>query len=128
MGSVVVSGANIKCTMGQGAGTLNVTSQLICKAGKKHIATVQDTIPMANVGTCGMCISMANPIVASATAAALGVLTPQPCIPSPVGMWMPVGKIKISGIPSVSADATLICSYAGTISIVSTGQVIVLEK
>ena len=128
MSVAVVSGATIKCTMGLGTGVLNVTSQLICKTGGKPIATVQDIAPMSNIGSCGMCTSMVNPAVASATSAALGVLTPQPCVPSTVGMWTPPKLTKLGGKPCFGKEATLTCAYTGTITIIQTGQTVVMVK
>ncbi|MCL1823004.1 MAG: DUF4280 domain-containing protein [Oscillospiraceae bacterium] len=118
-----VSGANIMCTMGTAPGVLTATSQVKTLIGGAPAATVQDAAPIANIAPCGLCTSLANPQVASATAAALGVLTPMPCIPVPAGIWLCAGKTAlISGIPGLSTDAKLICSYAGSISIISPGQ------
>ena len=122
MGLPVVGGATIQCTMGLAPGTLNVTSQLKVTLAGAPAATINDTAPLANVGPCGMCTSMANPTVASATAAALGVLTPMPCVPSPVGVWICGPAPMIAGQPSLTNDATLVCAYGGTIRILAPGQ------
>ena len=122
MGVVVVAGAQVQCSFGQ-VGNLNVTSNLKRLAGGKPIATIKDTQPMVNISPCGMCSSLANPQVASATAAALGVLTPQPCIPNTPGMW--IGgqmKVLIDGAPALTMDAKCMCSWGGAISIVNPGQ------
>jgi Domain of unknown function (DUF4280) len=57
-------------------------------------ATVMDFAPIANILPFGMCTSIANPMVATATAAAWGVLTPMPCVPVIVGPWKP-GALKV---------------------------------
>jgi hypothetical protein len=89
-------------------------------------ATVQDVTPMVSVTPCGLCTTVSNPTVAAATAAALGVLTPQPCIPAPAGTWLGGKSPLISGAPGLANDAKLLCSYGGSISIVSPGQTKVL--
>ncbi|MCL2035975.1 MAG: DUF4280 domain-containing protein [Oscillospiraceae bacterium] len=119
---VVVTGASYVCTMGTSPGTLMVTSQTMTLAENKPIATVQDSVAMSNITPCGMCNSMANPQVAAATAAALGVLTPMPCIPSPVGIWLGGASVLIGGKPALKPDSTLLCAFGGSISIVSPGQ------
>jgi len=75
MGVMVTTGASIFCTFGTAPANLTVTSQSTVLGEGKPAATIEDT----TVSTCGMCSSMGNPQVASATAAALGILTPQPC-------------------------------------------------
>ena len=122
MGIPVVSGASIMCTMGLGPGQLMVTSQVTVLACGAPMATIQDAQPLVNIGPCGMCTSMANPTVASATAAALGVLTPMPCVPAPVGMWTSMGTPIIGGKPGLANDGKLMCSYGGSISITTPGQ------
>ena len=69
-----------------------------------------------------MCISMTNPAVASATAAALGTLTPQPCTPVPVGAWICPGKVRVAGKPVLTSEGKLKCAYMGDISITNPGQ------
>ena len=58
-------------------------------AGGPLAATIMDYAPLVNILPFGMCSSLANPSVASATAAALGVLTPMPCIPVIPAPWVP---------------------------------------
>ena len=122
MAAAVVSGAAEQCTMGMAPGQLLVTSQTTVLVGGAPAATIADAAPTTNVTPCGMCTSMANPQVAAATAAALGVLTPMPCIPVPAGIWSCAGTPLIGGKPALSTDATLTCSYGGCIRIVSPGQ------
>ena len=127
MGVLVVSGALLKCSFGTTLANLTVTSQIKVLAEGKPAATIKDTAPMVNVSSCGMCMSLANPQVATATAAAMGVLTPQPCIPSTVASWIPTQmKCLAGGSPCLANDSTLMCMYGGVITIVSPGSTKVL--
>lgn len=121
MGIPVVSGASIGCTMGLGSGTLNATSQVTIRFNGATVATKND-VGAQNVGSCGMCTSMGNPTVASATVAALGVLTPQPCIPVAGGTWQASGTTKVGGAFPITNESTLTCSYGGSIFITNPGQ------
>lgn len=118
----VVSGASITCTMGTNPGQLIATNQANIGFGGKPVASIADAAPMTNITPCGMCSSMANPTVAAATAAALGVLTPQPCIPAPTGGWICPGTVRVGGKPILTNEGKLMCSYAGTITIANPGQ------
>ena len=116
-------GANLMCTQGTAPAPIKVTSQTAVLTEGKPAATIQDCAPMSNVGPFGMCISMANPQVAAATAAALGVLTPQPCVPAPAGTWIPTQpKVLVGGKPCLCQDCKLMCAYAGQITITMPGQ------
>lgn len=121
MGIPVVSGASIGCTMGLGSGTLNATSQVKIQFNGATVAT-KDDVGAQNLGPCGMCTSMGNPAVSSATAAALGVLTPQPCTPMAGGPWQASGTTKVAGAFPITNESTLICSYGGSIFITNSGQ------
>lgn len=124
MSQPVVTGATVQCTMAMppGSGSLTATAQTAVRIGGQTAAIITDTVPMVNVGSCGMCTSMSNPQVASATAAALGVLTPMPCVPSPVGAWLGCSGPLIGGKPALTTDGTLACAYGGTIRILFSGQ------
>lgn len=122
MGIMVAAGASYQCSFGTTPGTLNVTSQNTLLVEGKPAATVKDMNPNVNIAPCGMCSSLANPQVAAATAAALGVLTPQPCIPALAGPWIPAQSKCISGkAPCLTSDSRLMCSYGGMIQIVNPG-------
>ncbi|TAM92052.1 MAG: DUF4280 domain-containing protein, partial [Jatrophihabitans sp.] len=72
----------------------------------------------------GMCSSLANPTVAAATAAALGVLTPMPCVPAPVGTWVPPAPTTlVAGKPALASGAVLTCAWGGVISLTFPGAV-----
>ena len=61
----------------------------LVNSGNQPVATIMDNKPMANVPPFGMCTTPSNPQVAAATSAALGVLTPQPCMPVIAAPWAP---------------------------------------
>jgi hypothetical protein len=72
-----------------------------------------------------MCTSMANPAVAAATAAALGVLTPMPCTPM-TQAWMPgCPTVMLGGPPALDSSSMAICDFGGVINITFPGQVTV---
>jgi len=121
--SYVTATAQLMCPFGDVGGPLMVTSQQKFLIQGKPVATIQDAAPMANIPTMGMCKNPANPQVAAATAAALGVLTPQPCIPA-TAAWIPGSKAKTlaGGKPCLSNECTCMCSYGGVISITNPGQ------
>ncbi len=123
MSQLTVMSANLMCTQGTAPAPIKVTSQTVVIGEGKPVATIQDAAPMSNVGPFGMCISMANPQVAAATAAALGVLTPQPCMPAPAGTWIPTQPaVLVNGKPCLTQDCKMMCAYAGQISITFPGQ------
>lgn len=124
MATSVVTGATLQCTFGTMPGSLMVTSQMKTLAGNMPMATVMDAMPGANITPFGMCTSMANPQVAAATSAALGVLTPVPCTMAPAGVWPPKKPtVLIGGNPCLTNDCQLHCALGqGTIAVVSPGQ------
>lgn len=119
----VVSMANASCSFGTAPSALSVIPTAMVNAGGLPAASIMDYAPLVNVLTFGMCSSLANPTVASATAAALGALTPMPCIPATAAPWTPgSATVMIGGKPALNDGCKLMCSYAGSISISVAGQ------
>lgn len=123
MGCQVCSGATMQCTFGAAPAVLNVLPNNCTMAGGPPAATIMDNKPMVNVPTFGVCTSLANPTVASATSAALGVLTPMPCIPNTTAPWAPGSPtVLIGNMPALNNSSKLMCMWGGVISIVVPGQ------
>jgi hypothetical protein len=113
----------LQCTFGMAPSQLTVTPEKRVMLAGKPMANIMDFKPMVNIAPFGMCTSLANPTVASATAAAMGVLTPMPCIPNVVAPWMP-GKpdYLIANQPALLKSCKCQCIWGGTISLQTDGQ------
>lgn len=124
MGIQVVAGATMQCSFSPVPSVLNVIPKgMPVMAGGPLAATIMDFAPIANIPTFGMCASLGNPAVASATAAAMGVLTPMPCVPATAAPWVPGSPtVLINNFPALNESSKCFCSYGGVISITSTGQ------
>lgn len=120
----VVSGAPIMCSFGMAPSTLQVLPLNRVTVEGKPAATVMDHVPIVNIPPFGMCTSPSNPTVAAATAAALGVLTPMPCIPATSSPWVP-GAVttKIGGMAALTAGSQCMCNWGGVIQISFAGSV-----
>jgi hypothetical protein len=117
MPKLVASGAKLECSQGLSQSSLNVPFSSM-DAGPVAAATVMDHIPLLNIAPFGMCKTQANPMVAAATAAAAGVLTPQPCIPVVLAPWAPgCPTMTISDHNALTADSQCTCLWTGQISI-----------
>jgi hypothetical protein len=91
--------------------------------GTMPAANIMDNKPMVNIPTFGMCNSPANPTVIAATAAALGVLTPMPCVPMTAAPWAPgMPTVLVGTFPAVTSDCKLMCNWGGVIQITMPGQ------
>jgi hypothetical protein len=114
----VVAGAQLACTFGAAPAVLVVLPEARVMVEGRPAATVMDYKPLVNIPTFGMCSSPANPQVASATAAAAGVLTPMPCIPATVSPWLPgAPTVLIGQLPALSNSSMCLCTWGGQISI-----------
>jgi hypothetical protein len=86
-------------------------------------ANIMDNKPLVNIMPFGMCSSLANPTVAAATSAALGVLTPMPCVPVIPAPWAPgAPTVLIANQPALNNTSKLMCAYGGVIQVVNPGQ------
>jgi hypothetical protein len=124
MASQVSMGAMMTCTMGAAPSSLMVlpVNKVLCEG--PPAANIMDHKPMVNILPFGMCMSPANPMVAAATAAALGVLTPMPCIPATSSPWI-VGAptVLIGGMPALDNISKCMCNWAGVIMFSTPGTV-----
>ncbi len=111
------------CTFGVAPSTLTVPPAGRVSIDGVPAATIMDHKPNVNIAPFGMCSSLANPQVASATSAAQGVLTPQPCIPNTTTPWAPGSPtVSIGGQPALSATSSCNCLWAGVITISKPGS------
>ena len=122
MGFIVCSGAMIKCSFGAAPSSLTVLPKNRVKT-TTPIANIMDNIPMLNIMPFAMCSSIANPTVAAATSAALGVLTPMPCIPVTPAPWAPGSPtVMVANMPALNDSSKLMCMWAGVIEVTTAGQ------
>lgn len=122
MPRVVVEGAKLMCSFGTTPSVLAVLPKNRAESTTKA-ATVMDHVPFTNIQPFGMCTSIANPQVASATSAALGVLTPQPCMPCTAAPWSPGSPDSTINDEKVLNDISrLQCTWTGVITITDPGQ------
>jgi len=115
-------GAMLQCSFGVAPSSLMVLPLNRVLTGKPA-ANIMDNKPIVNVPPFGMCSSPANPTVAAATAAALGVLTPMPCVPVTPAPWVPgAPTVLIANMPALDNNSKLMCTWGGVIQINSPGQ------
>lgn len=118
----VTMGAQLQCTMGVAPSAFTVADPVRPTIENKPAGVITDNVPMTNILPFGMCNSLANPMVAAATSAALGVLTPQPCVPATVAPWVPGSMmVTIGNKPVITNSCKLMCNWAGTIQVLNPG-------
>jgi Domain of unknown function (DUF4280) len=126
MGLQVCMGASLQCSFGAAPSSLVVLPQNHTLTAVPD-ANIMDHIPIANVPPFGVCSSPSNPVVAAATAAALGVLTPMPCVPATPAPWTPGSPTVLLGnMPALNNTSKLTCIWGGVIQIASPGQTTVM--
>ena len=123
MGVQVCMGGVMMCTFGMAPSSIVPTPKPIMTSNMVA-ANIMDHKPLVNIPPFGACMSLANPTVAAATAAALGVLTPMPCIPNTPAPWVPGSPtVMLQNFPALNESSKLMCIWAGVISITFPGQV-----
>jgi hypothetical protein len=123
MANQTVMTAVLTCSFGAAPSSL-VVIRPTAMSSNQCAANIMDNVPMKNIMPFGVCSSLANPTVAAATAAALGVLTPQPCIPATAAPWVAgAPTVILENFPALNDSSKLMCNWAGVISISFAGQV-----
>jgi hypothetical protein len=124
MPNQVSMGAMMTCSFGAAPAPLVVLpkNKVLCEG--PPAANIMDHVPIVNITPFGVCTSMANPTVAAATAAAMGVLTPMPCIPATSAPWVTgAPTVQIANIPALDNVSKCICNWGGVIGFTSSGTV-----
>lgn len=126
MGVLVTMGATLQCSFGVAPSSLMVLLVNRVLSGVPA-ANIMDSKPMVNVLPFGMCNSPSNPTVAAATAAALGVLTPMPCVPVTAAPWVPGSPtVLVGGMPALDNNSKCMCNWGGVISVIAPSSMTVL--
>lgn len=116
MAKALCNGSLLKCSFGLTPTPLTVLPQNRVMTSSQPAANIMDNKPLINIASFGMCRSLANPAVAGATAAALGVLTPMPCLPVIAAPWTPGSATTLlGGAPVITKESKCFCSWGGVI-------------
>ena len=119
----VCHGATMQCSFGAAPSSLVVLPVNRVMTDSVPDANIMDHVPLVNIMPFGMCSSLSNPTVASATAAASGVLTPMPCIPNTPAPWITGAPDVILGNqPTLDNTHKLNCMWGGVIQFVTPGE------
>jgi uncharacterized protein DUF4280 len=115
----VCTGAALQCSFGSAPSTFAASGVQVDATAPAGV--VSDVAP-SNVPPFALCTSLANPQVAAATAAAMGTLTPQPCVPV-LSPWTPgSSRVTIGGVAALDDSSQCSCSWGGVITVSSAGQ------
>jgi hypothetical protein len=119
----VCMGAQMMCSFGMAPSELVVLPTNRTFTNEVPDANIMDHIPLVNILPFGMCSSPANPEVAAATAAALGVPTPMPCVPNTPAPWVPgAPTVLLGNFPTLDNVSELMCVWGGVITFVTPGE------
>jgi hypothetical protein len=112
-------GDTLMCSFGMAPGSIIVAPINRVMAAGKPMANIMDNKPFMNIPMFGNCLSLMNPATASLTAAALGVLTPGPCIPATPAPWAPGAPTAlVANMPALNSTSKCNCIYGGVISVI----------
>lgn len=123
----VCMGANMQCSFGAAPSSLVVLPINRVTTVNMPDANIMDHIPMVNIMPFGVCSSPAFPATAAATAAALGVLTPMPCVPATPAPWITgAPTVLLANMPTLDNISKLMCVFGGVITFVDAGETTVM--
>ncbi len=118
MSFAVIGESLIQCIFGLTPSPLTVLPDRTVSAEFMLMGNISDMVPFMNIEIFGECVSLANPEVIIATAAAMGVLTPMPCVPIVVDPWVSEAlNVLVEGPPALDMTAIVMCIWAGAIHI-----------
>jgi hypothetical protein len=114
----VPHGSLSRCSKGSNPSRLNILPITRVFVEGNPLGNIQDKEPFLNIHPYGICFSMENPEVIAATAAALGVLVPMPCVPMICTPWILTSRTRVGGhFMGLNKRAKNICVWAGHLEI-----------
>jgi hypothetical protein len=119
MPSQICTGAALQCSFGTAPSTFAASGVEVDATAAAGVVT---DVAASNVPPFAMCTSLSNPQVAAATSAAMGTLTPQPCVPV-LSPWTPgSSEVTIGNVAALDDSSQCSCSWGGAITVSSAGQ------
>lgn len=119
MSNLVCTGATLQCSFGTTPATFAASGTQSLTGGPVGVVT---DVAAANVPPFGMCQSLTNPQVESATNLAGGVLTPQPCQPV-LSPWSPgSAQLTIGEVNALDDSSQCKCTWGGVVTVSAAGQ------
>lgn len=119
----VVSQAKLSCSFGSSSSSFQATAASACQSSRQQAGVINDHLSMVNIRPFGRCSCLGNPVVAAATAANKGKLSPQPCIPATVTPWVPGSPtILFRSMPALNDKSILSCMWGGIVRVDDAGQ------
>lgn len=112
----VEDGALARCQFGTAPAPIQTSDHI-------PFATASDFVPFENILPFGVCSCPGNPQVAAATAAAMGALTPMPCVPAVSQPWQ-VGESRmwVRGVRALDLQSSVRCRWGGLIQLTNPGR------
>ena len=119
MPSLVCTGATLQCSFGTTPASFAASGGQVSAGSPAGVVT---DVAAANVPPFGMCMSLSNPQVASATTANSGTLTPQPCQPV-LSPWSPgSAQVTIGEVSALDDSSQSNCTWGGVVTASDAGQ------
>lgn len=117
------------CDMGLMPSVFNALPDNMVMIEGRPAGNILDFIEFLNIEPFGLCVSLLNPEVDIATAAALGVLVPMPCEPIIITPWLPgAPTVLVGGLPALTDESVCFCLWGGMVEIDFPGQVSVITE
>jgi hypothetical protein len=119
MAELLTTGCALTCTFGT-APSVFIADEIPGKPvlnAAFTVATVLEVAPIDNIPPFLLCTSLDNPEVDAATSAALGFLTPMPCVPV-VTPWAPPSVLLTADdVPLATVESKCECLWGGVIGV-----------
>jgi len=116
------TGGMMQCSFGMAPSTFVATHRTTATS-YMDAGNIMDFVPIQNIPPFDPGAEAGRREAFAATAAALGVLTPMPCVPVPTGPWVTgAPTVLLDNFPALNNSSKLMCAWAGVIQFTNPGQ------